>query len=83
MNSISPVEDIFLKTMSGSSLALLSENVALLNKFANDLYVKDKLDEVEVDTLKKIIMICNVLYNRTDVDILPIEDGFYDLLLEK
>ena len=83
MNSISPVEDIFLKTMSGSSLALLSDNVALLNKVANDLYVKDKLNEVEVDTLKKIIMICNVLYNRTDVDILPIEDGFYDLLLEK
>ena len=28
-------------------------------------------------------MSCNILYNRTDMTVLPIEDGFYDLLLEK
>ena len=28
-------------------------------------------------------MSCNILYNRTDMIILPIEDGFYDLLFEK
>ena len=33
--------------------------------------------------MDKIIMICNVLYNRTDMTVLPIDDGFYDLLLEK
>jgi hypothetical protein len=69
--------------MSGSSLALLPDNVKELNKLANDLYRKFELNEEEVDMLKKIIMICNVLYNRTDVEVLPIEDGFYDLLLEK
>lgn len=34
------------------------------------------------NNLKLLVMICNILYNRTDMQILPVEDGVYDLLME-
>lgn len=45
---------------------------------------KDKLkyDDYGLVCLEKIIMICNILYNRTSIQVLPIEDGFYDHLNE-
>ena len=48
-----------------------------------DIYNKSELNSDEIETLKYLIMSCNILYNRTDMIILPIEDGFYDLLFEK
>lgn len=83
MTIINPIDDLYLKTMAGRSDILYSDNVKVLNQIANDLYEVPNLDEVQQDTLRKIVMICNVLYNRTDITVLPIEDGFYDLLLEK
>ena len=77
-----PIDDLYLKTMAGQSIVMLPDNTKILNDIANNLYQKHNLDESEIDQLKKIIMICNVLYNRTDITVLPIEDGFYDLLLE-
>ena len=35
------------------------------------------------EDLKYLILICNVLYNRTSMDVLPVEDGLYDILLER
>ena len=35
-----------------------------------------------LNKLRCLIMICNILYNRTDMLVLPVEDGVYDLLLE-
>ena len=69
--------------MAGSTIAFFSDNVKYLNYIANDIYTKPNLNKDEIEALRKIIMICNVLYNRTDATVLPIEDGFYDLLLEK
>ena len=58
-------------------------NINRLNKIAIDIYNKSELSSDEIETLKYLIMSCNILYNRTDMIILPIEDGFYDLLFEK
>ena len=70
--------------MKGDASVLTSENINNLNQEALNIYnLQDPISSTEVETLKKIIMICNVLYNRTDMTVLPIEDGFYDLLLEK
>ena len=33
--------------------------------------------------LQTLIYICNILYNRTDMQVLPVEDGLYDVLLER
>ena len=74
---------IFDNIMLGNASVLTSDNIYQLNNIALELYNKKILDSNDQETLKKIIMICNVLYNRTDMDILPINDSFYDLLLEK
>lgn len=47
---------------------------------------KDKqgiiLNNMELDCIRCILEISNILYNNTDVTILPLDDGVYDLLLE-
>ena len=39
-------------------------------------------DKVQIECMRYLVMICNILYNRTDMLVLPVEDGVYDLLLE-
>ena len=67
----------------GNASVIISENILRLNKIALEIYEIEELNKVQVEILKHIIMSCNILYNRTDMTVLPIEDGFYDLLLEK
>ena len=43
---------------------------------------EEKLNDQDIDICKDILEISNILYNNTDNDILPLEDGVYDLLLE-
>lgn len=77
-------EYLFNQLILGNASVITSENISKLNNIALEIYNKqEKLTEFEVNSLKNIIMSCNILYNRTDMTILPIEDGFYDLLLEK
>ena len=77
------INEFFDQIMIGNPFAINEENIRLLNNRALEIYNIPELSNTEVEDLKKIIMIANVLYNRTDMSILPIEDGFYDLLLEK
>ena len=74
---------IFNAIMAGDPRVITSDNIKFINDEALRIYAIPILVPQDIDELKKIIMICNVLYNRTDMNILPIEDGFYDLLLEK
>ena len=70
---------------------LLKSNISILtlqvkqeiSDIAMHLYNEDHLDKEEQECLKTLLMICNVLYNRTDMLVLPVEDGVYDILLEK
>ena len=54
-----------------------------LNMMAQYLLNKPNCTREDIDNMNNIIRICNILYNNTDLDPLPIEDGLYDLLLEK
>lgn len=77
------IDSLFAALMVGNASVIISSNIKLINDKALELYNIPILNDKQIDELKKIIMICNVLYNRTDMTILPVEDGFYDLLLEK
>lgn len=77
------IKYLFDRLMIGDASVLTIDNINYLNQEALSLYNIDQLSPEKVEELKQIIMICNVLYNRTDMTVLPIEDGFYDLLLEK
>lgn len=60
-----------------------TNNILHLSEIINSLINKDDLDNVEVELLSDILDIGNIVYNNTDRDLMPIEDGIYDLLLEK
>lgn len=55
--------------------------LATISEYLSELQ-QDQFDEYQVMSLKTLIMICNILYNRTDMLVLPVEDGVYDLLME-
>ena len=77
------IKDFFDQLIVGNASVITSDNINQLNQQALEIYNKSELNETEIENLKYLIMSCNILYNRTDMEILPIEDGFYDLLLEK
>ena len=69
---------------------LIKSNISVLTpevhvELSNDAVYLEKLqthNETQINEMKLLIMICNILYNRTDLLVLPVEDGVYDLLLE-
>lgn len=56
-------------------------------KELNDLIIgllgKECLNDEEVDILRKCIVIGYATYENTDTDILPIEDGIWDMMVQK
>ena len=74
MNEMSFVDiDLMFKAiMVGDASVITIGNIQLLNDMALYLYNIPQLDPGQVDTLKKIIMISNALYNRSDMFVLPI-----------
>ena len=77
------IDLIYNELLKGNSDILTTENVSKLNDIASEIYNTKELSPEQIDLLKKIVMIGNVTYNRMDTSVLPLEDGFYDLLLEK
>ena len=77
------IVNLFNELCKGNGSVVNDSNINVLNKIGLDIYNKSVLNQDEIETLKYLIMSCNILYNRTDMTVLPIEDGFYDLLFEK
>lgn len=78
---------IFDELCRGNSSILTLENINFISSTAIYLFNKSRNNESfsddDIGTLKNLIMICNVTYNRTDGLVLPVEDGVYDILNEK
>lgn len=80
------LEGIFKDHLIKGDISIIDDNfIKSINTIAMYLYGLDNtiMTKEDIESLKYLILICNVLYNRTDMDKLPIEDGVYDLLLEK
>ena len=76
------LQDIFEELIKSNISVLTPEVSRLLSEEAVYLEKLQYPDETHVRSMKYLIMICNILYNRTDMLVLPVEDGVYDLLLE-
>lgn len=78
------IQEMFDNIMCGNSSYITGEYVRTLNEEAMRIFDHrdQQLSYSEIAELREIIMICNVVYNRTDITVQVIEDGFYDLLLE-
>ena len=72
-----------LNGLRNGNLNLAYEYKSFLNDIALSIYNKQSLSKEDIENLKNIILICNITYNDTDRELLPFDDGFYDLLLEK
>ena len=70
---------------TGSMESLTPELIKLMNQIAVDfLYEKDDTKSATMlPDIYGILMISNILYNNTALDILPLEDGVYDLVVVK
>lgn len=78
------LETILNKLLNSDLSIVTSENSSKLNEIALKIYHTpiNNFSQSDIEGLKRLLMICNILYNRTNLRVLPIEDGFYDLLLE-
>lgn len=83
MNNNEFVSEFLNNLALGNGSIINITNSGIINNIALELYEKPALDLTEQDTLKKVIMICNIIYNRTDLETPFVSDGMYDLLLEK
>ena len=59
------------------------EETISINNIALEILEYYRLNEEQLDILKHILIISDILYNNTDRTLLPLEDGIYDALVEK
>ena len=71
-----------LDRLRKGDISVVYECGPILNEFISSVLDKE-CNQDEIETMDKVLRICNILYNRTDLELLPVEDGVYDLLLEK
>ena len=76
------IKTIFDELCKGRSSILIPSVNTLLANTAVEMIHKKEHSQSDIETMKYLLMICNILYNRTDILVLPVEDGVYDLLLE-
>lgn len=71
-----------LRQIQNGNLSVLKDSTELINNKALFLLDSKTHSEKDIMEMGMIIRISNILYNNSDIDILPLEDGVYDLLLE-
>lgn len=81
--NISPMHAIVESLLKGDASCLTQDVIFNINCITMNLLNKEPLSEVEKSTIDDILHISNIIYNNTDRSILVLEDGVYDLLLEK
>lgn len=57
-------------------------NIISMNNYVSEIFNKDILSKDDIHNIYQILLMSNILYNNTDRDLLILEDGIYDLLLE-
>ena len=71
--------------ISGSDISKIMnpDNIVFVSNITMELLNKDTLDEYDQMCASTIISISQIVYNNTDRSVLFLDDGVYDLLLEK
>ena len=63
--------DKILNTMRKGDLSIINECAPILNEFISSVLNKECSEE-EIQYMDKVLRICNILYNRTDIELLPV-----------
>lgn len=80
---MTPTRNIVENLLKGDASCLTQDAIANINYMVLNLINKEPLTKVEEEVIDDILHISNIIYNNTDRSILVLEDGVYDLLLEK
>ena len=73
-----------LSSLINGDLSVLSpDNIIKVSNDAIALLSKDKFDQYDKMCAEMIISMSQIVYNNTDRSVLFLDDGVYDLLLEK
>ena len=80
---MNPMHSIVERLMQGDASCLTQDVIFNINNIVLNLINKEPLTNLEQDIVNDILHISNLIYNNTDRSILVLEDGVYDLLLEK
>lgn len=75
--------NILNQLLSQNLSCLNPENIRIVSEESMRIINKENLDEYDVENAGMIISISQIVYNNTDKEILFLDDGVYDLLLEK
>lgn len=78
------IKNILDCLIKGDLSVINTQSITFINSFS--LVYLDKnynMNENDLDILKDILTISNILYNNTDRSLLVLSDGVYDILLEK
>lgn len=85
-NGLYRLQNIFNEILKGNLGIIDLDNqifISSMSTFLLNLDNQSYIDNpVQKEKLRYLLYVCNVLYNRSDMDVLPVEDGVYDLLLE-
>lgn len=73
-----------LDSLKNGDLSGLSREIILLinEEVTRILSIKEEHSQKDIVIMGMVITISNILYNNTSIDLLPLEDGIYDMLLE-
>ena len=69
--------------ISGDLSCLSPDNIIFVSNCTVDLLSKDNVDDYDIMCMNLIISISQIVYNNTDRSVLFLDDGVYDLILEK
>ena len=77
--------NVILRKLLSGDFSYLSdpEQISLVSEYTLQLLNKTNWNEYEISCASQIIAISQIVYNNTDRSILFLDDGVYDLLLEK
>ena len=64
-------------------ISITKELYDCINAIATDALNTEQLNEEQLKNVYGILLISNILYNNTSMNVLPLEDGIYDLLVVK
>lgn len=77
------LNELLKRLMAGDTFCISADNIIFVSDCATKLLAKDELDEYDQMCTNIIISISQIVYNNTDRSLLFLDDGVYDLLLEK
>ncbi len=83
MTNEKKINKIMTKLLSGDLSCMNPDNIILVSNEAIHLIEKPVLNNYDLTLANTIISMSQIVYNNTDRSVLFLDDGVYDLLLEK